>query len=254
MLDALGRAQSVLVLGATSDIGSAVVARLATGGRLRRVVLAGRPGAAREAAVAAHRAAIGREASVEAVDLDVTDVTTHADVITAVFAAGDVDVVVLAAGVLPSAPTLADPVEAAGVVTTNFAGPVAALTVVAECCRRQGHGTIVVLSSVAGERPRRSNYLYGSTKAGLDAFATGLGEDLRDSGVVVLVVRPGFVRTSMTAHLPEAPLAVDADDVAAAVTTHLRGPSRTLWVPAAMRPVMSVLRHLPVAVFRRLPL
>jgi decaprenylphospho-beta-D-erythro-pentofuranosid-2-ulose 2-reductase len=254
VLDALGNAQSVLVLGATSDIGSAVVTRLAAGGRLRRVVLAGRPGAARDSAVATHRSSLGAEVAVEAVDLDITEVTTHEDTIGGVFSAGDVDVVVVAAGVLPSAPTLEDPVEAARVVTTNFAGPVAALTVAAECCRRQGHGTIVVLSSVAGERPRRSNYLYGSTKAGLDAFATGLGEDLRDSGVVVLVVRPGFVRTSMTSHLPEAPLAVDADAVAEAVTAHLRGPSRTLWVPATMRPVMSVLRHLPAAVFRRLPL
>jgi decaprenylphospho-beta-D-erythro-pentofuranosid-2-ulose 2-reductase len=254
VLDALGNAQSVLVIGATSDIGAAVVSRLAGGGRLRRVVLAGRPGPGRDAAVTGHRAALGGEVVVEPVDFDATEVRTHEAALGPVFDAGDVDVVVLAVGVLPEEPTLPDPVAAAGVVTANFTGAVSALTVVAERCRRQGHGTLVVLSSVAGERPRRSNYLYGSTKAGLDAFATGLGEDLRDSGVVVLVVRPGFVRTSMTAGMAEAPLAVDADHVAAAVVTHLRGPSRTLWVPAAMRPVMSVLRHLPSAVFRRLPI
>ena len=92
-----------------------------------------------------------------------------------------------------------------------------ALTVVAERCRAQGHGMLVVLSSVAGERVRRSNYLYGSTKAGLDAFATGLGEDLRGSGVMVLVVRPGFVHTTMTEGLPVPPLSVDADDVASVI-------------------------------------
>jgi decaprenylphospho-beta-D-erythro-pentofuranosid-2-ulose 2-reductase len=254
VLDALGAPQSVLVLGATSDIGAATVARLADGGRLRRVVLAGRPGPALDAAVAAQRSALGEDVVVEAVAFDATEVAAHESTLGPVFDAGDVDVVVLAVGVLPETPTVPDPVEAARVVTTNFTGAVSALTVVADRCRRQGHGTLVVLSSVAGERPRRSNYLYGSTKAGLDAFATGLGEDLRGSGVVVLVVRPGFVRSSMTRGLPEAPLAVDPDDVAAAVVAHLRGPSRTLWVPGAMRPVMSVLRHLPSAVFRRLPI
>jgi decaprenylphospho-beta-D-erythro-pentofuranosid-2-ulose 2-reductase len=254
VLDALGSAQSVLVIGATSDIASATVDRLADGGRLRRVVLAGRPGPGLDAATAAQRAVRGDDVTVEAVAFDAAEVTTHESVLGAVFDGGDIDVVVLAVGVLPGGPTLADPVAAAGVVTTNFAGAVSALTVVAGRCRQQGHGTIVVLSSVAGERPRRSNYLYGSTKAGLDAFATGLGEDLRGSGVVVLVVRPGFVRTTMTAGMPEAPLAVDAAEVASAVVAHLRGPSRTLWVPRAMRPVMSVLRHLPAAVFRRLPI
>ncbi len=254
MLDALGSVQSVLVLGATSDIAAATVARLADGHRLRRVVLAGRPGSGRDDAVDSTRARLGEAVSVQAVDFDAGDVASHAEILGPVFDAGDIDVVLLAVGVLPDSPTLADPVAAAEVVTTNFTGAVSALTVVAERCRAQGHGTIAVLSSVAGERVRRSNFLYGSTKAGLDAFATGLGEDLRAAGVVVLVVRPGFVRTSMTDGLAEAPLAVDASEVADAIVAHLRGPSRTIWVPWAMRPVMSVLRHLPSAVFRRLPI
>ena len=254
MLDALGAPQSVLVLGATSEIAAATVARLAGRGRLRRVVLAGRPGAGRDAAAAATAAMVGAGVSVEPVDFDATDPGSHSEVLGAVYDAGDVDVTVLAFGVLPPTATLADPEAAAEVVTTNFAGAVSALTVVAERSRGQGHGILVVLSSVAGERVRRSNYLYGSTKAGLDAFATGLGEDLRGSGVSVLVIRPGFVRTTMTAGMDEPPLAVDADDVAAAVLAHLTGPSRTIWVPAPIRLVMSVLRHLPAPVFRRLPI
>ncbi len=254
MLDALGSPQSVLVLGATSDIAAATLARLAGCGRLRRVVLAGRPGPAREASVDAVCAMLGDDGVVEAVDFDATDVASHAGALGPVFEAGDIDVTLLAFGVLPDAPTLADPVAAAEVVTTNFTGAVSALTVVAARAREQGHGILVVLSSVAGERARRSNFLYGSTKAGLDAFSTGLREDLRGSGVTVLVVRPGFVRTSMTAGLAQAPLAVDPDDVAVAIVDHLAGPGGTIWVPRAMRPVMSVLRHLPGAVFRRLPL
>lgn len=253
MLTALGAPQSVLVLGAASDIAGALLDRFAAMGQLRRVVLAGRPGEGRDAAVA-RATALTPDLQVQALDFDAADVGSHARVLEPVFDAGDIDVTVLAFGVLPPTPTLPDPVAAAAVVTTNFTGAVSSLTVVAERLRRQGHGTLVVLSSVAGERVRRSNFLYGSSKAGLDGFAGGLGEQLRGTGVVVLVVRPGFVRTSMTAGMPAAPMSVDAADVAAAVAPHLRGPSRTIWVPATLRVLMSVLRHVPAPIFRRLPL
>ena len=120
--------------------------------------------------------------------------------------------------------------------------------------RAQGHGRIVALSSVAGERVRRSNFVYGSTKAGLDGFYLGLGEALRDSGVGVLVVRPGFVRSKMTEGLDEAPLAVTPEDVADAVVTAVKGRKELIWVPAPMRMVMSGLRHVPRPIFRKLPL
>ncbi len=120
--------------------------------------------------------------------------------------------------------------------------------------RAQGPGKIVALSSVAGERVRRSNFVYGSTKAGLDGFFLGLGEALRDSGVGVLVVRPGFVRSKMTEGLDEAPLAVTPEDVADAVVSGVKHRKELIWVPAAMRPVMSGLRHVPRPLFRKLPL
>ena len=254
MLNAVGQPGSVLVLGATSEIASATVAQLAAAGSLQRVVLAGRPSTGRDAVVQRVGTMVGPGCHVEVVDFDAMAVEASAEVVDSVFAAGDIDVVVLAFGVLPPDALPEDPVAAAAVVTTNFTGAVAALTVVGQRCRQQGHGTIVVLSSVAAERPRRSNVLYGATKAGLDAFATGLADTLEGSGVTVLVVRPGFVRTQMTAGLKAAPLAVGPEDVAAAIVGHLRGPSRTIWVPGALRPIMSVLRHLPRAVFRRLPI
>ncbi len=197
---------------------------------------------------------VGRRGVVRALDFDATRPDEHEAVVAEAFADGDVDVVLLAFGVLPDAATAAAPDAAAAVVTTNFTGAVSALTASAARLRAQGHGTMVVLSSVAGERPRRSNYLYGATKAGLDAFATGLGDDLAGTGVEVVVVRPGFVRTSMTAGLGPAPLSVDASDVAEAVVAAVGGGTRTVWVPGALRLVMSVLRHLPRAVFRRLPI
>jgi decaprenylphospho-beta-D-erythro-pentofuranosid-2-ulose 2-reductase len=112
---------------------------------------------------------------------------------------------------------------------------------------------LVALSSVAGERARKANYVYGSAKAGMDAFYSGLGDDLAGSGVSVLVVRPGFVRSKMTADLPAAPLATTPEAVAAAIVDGVRRGRHTVWVPGAMRLVMAVVRHLPRPVFRRLP-
>lgn len=110
-----------------------------------------------------------------------------------------------------------------------------------------------MLSSVAGERARRANFIYGSSKAGLDTFAQGLGDALHGTGVHVMVVRPGFVRSRMTEGMAEAPLATTPEAVATAIELGLRRRSETVWVPGALRVVMSAVRHLPRAVFRRLP-
>jgi decaprenylphospho-beta-D-erythro-pentofuranosid-2-ulose 2-reductase len=124
----------------------------------------------------------------------------------------------------------------------------------AQRMQAQGHGWIVALSSVAGERVRRSNFVYGSTKAGFDGFFLGLGEALRDYGVHVLVVRPGFVKSKMTSGLEEAPLAVTPDQVAEAVAEGISAKRELVWVPGTMRVVMSGLRHVPRPLFRKLPL
>ena len=115
-------------------------------------------------------------------------------------AAEPVDLVVVAVGELGSqAVDEMDPDRVARMMTVNLTWPAAALSAVAGRMRRQGHGRIIVLSSVAGFRIRRSNFIYGSAKAGLDGFALGLAEALRGTGVSVHIVRPGFVHTKMTA-------------------------------------------------------
>lgn len=258
MLDAVGNPQTVLVLGGGSEIASATVRRLGTSQRLRRVVLAGRldptgEGESSVEAAAARLRAAGQE-GVSVIDFDAAAPASHPGALDPVFDAGDVDVVLFAAGVLPDADTVDDPAAASAVAATNFSGPVSALTVCANRLRGQGHGVLVVLSSVSAARPRRSTYLYGATKAGLDAFATGLGDALHGSGVTVLVVRPGFVRTTMTRGLPPAPFAVEAPVVAEAIAAALAGPSRTIWVPGVMRVVMASLRLVPRPIFRRLPI
>ena len=128
---------------------------------------------------------------------------------------GDLDVVVMAFGVLGSQTDFdRDPVAAAAAVTVNYTGSVSIGLAVAARLRAQGHGRLVVLSSVAGERVRSANFVYGSSKAGLDGFAQGLGDSLEGTGAKVLVVRPGFVHSSMTAGMAAAPFSSTPDKVA----------------------------------------
>ena len=250
MKNALGDAQSLLVLGGSSEIAMAT-ARLMVARRCRTVHLAGRPSAALDASAAELRS-LGAEVTV--VDFDAADTDSHAEVLGKTFTDGDIDVVLLAFGVLgDQARDEQDPAAAARVAQVNYVGAVSSSLVCAQYLRAQGHGALVVLSSVAGERARSANYIYGSTKAGLDVFAQGLGDSLQGSGVQVLVVRPGFVHTRMTAGLKPAPLATTPEAVAEAVLDGLRRNAHTVWVPGAMRFVMSGLRHLPRPVFRRLP-
>jgi decaprenylphospho-beta-D-erythro-pentofuranosid-2-ulose 2-reductase len=144
--------------------------------------------------------------------------------------------------------------NAVRVAQTNYTGAVSAGLVTARELQNQGYGSLVVLSSVAGERARRADFIYGSSKAGLDSFAQGLGDALHGTGVHVMVVRPGFVRSRATAGRAEPRLTTTPEEVAAAVELGLRRRSETVWVPGVLRLVTAVVRHLPRAVFRRLPL
>jgi decaprenylphospho-beta-D-erythro-pentofuranosid-2-ulose 2-reductase len=251
MMNALGDPQSLLLLGGSSEIGLATARRMVRS-RVRTVHLTGRPSPALDAAADELRA-LGAEVAVHHFDAAAPE--THETVLGKIFAEGDIDVVLMAFGVLGDQQRdEQEPMAAVSVAQVNYVGAVSSGLVCAQALRRQGHGALVVLSSVAGERARRSNFLYGSAKAGLDAFAQGLGDSLRGSGARVMVVRPGFVRTRMTEGLKEAPLATTADAVAEAIDTGLRRAAETVWVPGALRYVMSGLRHLPRPVFRRLPL
>lgn len=255
MRDALGEVGSALVLGGSSEIALATVGKLAER-RLRTVVLAARRPEGLAEAVEQVRAS--GATTVDTVRFDATDAAAeHERVIGEAFDRhGDLDLVLVAAGVLGNdqAELERDPGAARSVVETNFSGLVSATLAAANRLRAQGHGTLVVLSSVAGERARRSNFVYGASKAGLDAFAQGLGDALAPEGVRVVVVRPGFVHTRMTAGLEPAPLATTPDKVADAVVAAVARGSHTVWAPASLRVVMAVLRHLPRAVFRRLPI
>ena len=251
MLNSLGEPQSLLLLGGTSDIAGAVAEKYAARGGLR-VVLAARPGPRRTAA-AARLTALG--ASVEEIDFEATDTASHPGVVEQAARGGDIDVTLVAFGLLgDEEEAWQDHDAAVRLAEVNYVGPVSVGTAVARQIRAQGHGVIVFLSSVAGERVRRSNFAYGASKAGADGFYLGLGEALREHGGHVLVVRPGFVHTKMTAGRAPAPLSVGPDEVADAVVAGVATRKELVWVPPPLRVVMSGLRHLPRPLFRRLPL
>jgi len=249
--DALGSVQSVLVLGGASDIALATV-RALVADRTRTVVLAARDPDALAGRVEELRAA-GAE-TVETVPFDADDLDAQEETIGGVFERhGDVDLVLVAFGVLGDQErSLEDPDFASGVLRTNFLAAAWAMLVAARRLRAQGQGALVVLSSVAGERARRSNFVYGASKAGLDAFAQGLGDELAGDGVHVMVVRPGMVRTKMTAGLDDVPFTTTPDAVAGEIVKGLRRGAHTVWAPPVLRLVMAGLRHLPRPVFRRL--
>ncbi|BCP13325.1 decaprenylphospho-beta-D-erythro-pentofuranosid-2-ulose 2-reductase [Mycobacterium paraintracellulare] len=253
VLDAVGNPQTILLLGGTSEIGLAICERYLQNAHAR-IVLAAMPNdPGRDAAVAQMKAAGAR--SVELVDFEATDPDTHPKMIDQAFANGDVDVAIVAFGILGDAEELwQNQHKAVLAAEINYTAAVSVGVLLAEKMRAQGFGQIIAMSSAAGERVRRSNFVYGSTKAGLDGFYLGLGEALREFGVRVLVIRPGQVRTRMSAHVKEAPLTVDKEYVAnLAVTAAAKG-KELVWAPAAFRYVMMVLRHVPRPIFRKLPI
>jgi decaprenylphospho-beta-D-erythro-pentofuranosid-2-ulose 2-reductase len=251
--NALGSVQSVLVLGGGSEIALATVRALVADGA-GKVILAARRPAELEPHLEQIEAA--GAATLEALPFDAKDVETHQQFVDDVFDRhGDIDLVLLAFGVLGDQAELeADPAAAFDLVETNFAGAVSVSLAAVRRLKQQGHGTLVVLSSVAGERVRKSNFVYGSSKAGLDGFAQGLGDSLDGTGIDVMVVRPGFVKTKMTAGIDPAPLSTTPEAVADAIAAGLRRRAHTVWVPPVLRFVMAALRHLPRPLFRRLDL
>ncbi|UGQ10676.1 SDR family NAD(P)-dependent oxidoreductase [Yinghuangia sp. ASG 101] len=242
---------TVLVLGGRSEIGTAVAVRLARRGA-RRVILAARRSGdldAQEAEVRAAGADVIRE------EFDADDVDGHRPFLDRVAAEhGPLDIVVTAFGILGDQQRAEnDAGHALAVVHTDYVAHVSILTHLATLLRAQGRGRLVVFSSVAGVRVRRANYVYGSAKAGLDGFASGLADALAGSGVHLLLVRPGFVIGRMTEGMKPAPLSSTPDQVAdATVKALLRGKGE-VWVPGTLRPVFAGMRFMPRPLWRRLP-
>ncbi len=263
VLDAVGNPQAILLLGGTSEIGLAICERYLRNAHARIVLadLPDHPG--KDKAIAQLKAAGAK--SVEWVDFDGIDTAGHPAVIDAAFNAGggpsDIDVAIVAFGLLGNAEELwQDQRKAVQIAQINYTAAVSVGVLLGEKLRAQGFGQIIAMSSAAGERVRRSNFVYGSTKAGLDGFYLGLGEALRPSGVRVLVIRPGQVRTTTTIEhwkatgAKEAPLTVDKEAVAELAVTAAAKGKELVWAPGTFRYLMMVLRHIPRPIFRKLPI
>jgi decaprenylphospho-beta-D-erythro-pentofuranosid-2-ulose 2-reductase len=241
----------VLVLGGTSEIASAIVRSIAGRGATE-AVLAGRDPDGLEAVAAELRQAGVRR--VLTTPLEASALDDHAAAVKrGVELLGEADIVIVAVGVLSEREALPNDIPAAmRAFEVSAVGAGSLLLHAASVLREQNSGTIVVLSSVAAERPRASNPVYCAAKAALDTLAQGLADGLRTTPVRIVVVRPGFVRTRMTRGLKAAPFATDADAVAHVAVRGVERGSQTVWAPPYLRWVMTALRMLPRAVFKRL--
>jgi NAD(P)-dependent dehydrogenase (short-subunit alcohol dehydrogenase family) len=242
----------VLVLGGRSEIGSAVAERLAARG-CGTVVLAARR--ADDLVEEEFRLLRAGATTVGRIEFDADDLARHAAVLDEVTERfGAPSTVVVSFGILgDQAAAERDPAAAVAIAHTDYLAHVHVLTLLARRMRAAGRGTLVVFSSVAGVRVRRANYVYGSAKAGLDGFASGLADALAGSGVRLVLVRPGFVVGRMTAGLSPAPFSSTPEQVADAVVAALESGRDIVWVPAVLRPVFAGMRLLPRAIWRRLP-
>lgn len=252
MENAFGQPQCVVVLGGSSDIARALTKRLCAA-RAHTVILCGRNQTLLDES--AEEAKDYGASTTDTVIFDAEVVSDAARVVAEAFekASEAVDLVVVAVGLLGDQfAQEEDAVESARVAIVNFAWPVAALAEVRRRLVAQGHGRILVMSSVAAIRVRRNAYLYGGAKAGLDRLCDALADSLEGTGVTLQLLRPGVVRTRMTEGQTPIPFTTGPEEVAGFVMKGLATKDRVIWSPPIMRYIFSVLRHLPKPIWRRI--
>jgi short-subunit dehydrogenase len=242
--------KKILVLGATSGIAEAVCRIWAAQGA--QLFLVAR-NAEKLTAVAADLKTRGAAYVGTAVaDLDDTD--KHAELLShAINSLTGMDVALLAHGILGDQPRAEqDFHHAAHILHTNFVAPVSLLTWLSNYCVQRRSGVLAVISSVAGDRGRKSNYLYGSSKAGLTAFLAGLRNRIDREGVTVMTIKPGPVKTAMTAHMKGSQRFADVNKVAQSIVNAIDKRVDTLYVPFQWAPIMWVVRSIPERFFKKL--
>lgn len=254
MRNGVGVPQHVVLFGGTSEIGLAVLEGL-VGPGVAHVTLVCRDVEAGERAAAALRN-LGEDVHIEIVRFDASDARAMTDVVAETCSeGGDIDVAIVAQGVLgQDADHYEGPDALVEVMSVNATATMALLYALAARMRGQGYGRIVLLSSVAGQRPRKSNPVYGASKAAVDTFATALDHDLEGTGVSILVVRPGFVESRMTSGMKKAPFSTTPKGVADVVVPAVNSSRHVVHAPRILSTVFALFRLLPEKVWRRLPL
>lgn len=250
MQNALQEPQTIVLFGGTSEIGRAMVHSLLAPATRTVVLACRRPSEADTGEFA------GEGRIVVAVEFDAARPGAHLTLVESLAATyGDLDVAIVAFAQLGEQAALdADPAAAADLINVNFAGAASISLAVAGQMRRQGHGHIAILSSVAGDRTRPANYVYGASKAGLDAFGQGLADALAPAGVKVTVIRPGFVHSKMTKGRKASAFASVPSQVGEQAVAAMKAGKHTAYTPPILRIVFTILRHVPRFVWRRLPL
>lgn len=243
----------ILVIGATSAI-AAACARL-WAGQGDRLFLVGRDGD--RLAQTASDLSVRGAAVAGTLILDAADASAHVQAVDAAVAAlGGLDVALIAHGNLPDqAACQADAALAVREFNLNAVSVISLLTLLAQRLEAQGAGRLAVISSVAGDRGRPSNYLYGAAKGAVSTFCEGLAARLAKKGVSVTVIKPGFVATPMTAGLPlPGPLVAQPDQVAGRIVRAIDRGAGVVYAPAFWWPIMLIIRHIPRVVFNKLNL
>ncbi|WP_109124221.1 SDR family oxidoreductase [Dyella sp. C11] len=244
--------QKVVIIGATSAIAEATARLYAARGA--QLFLIAR-NATRLTDIAADLRVRGSQEVFHA-SLDVNDLDAHAHVIEQAWAAlGSVDVVLVAHGTLPDQAQCESSVEVAlKEFSTNATSTIALLTSMAPRFEAQRSGVMAVISSVAGDRGRQSNYLYGSAKAAVSAFASGLRQRMAKVGVNVLTIKPGFVDTPMTREFKKGALWAKPDDIARGIVRGADRGRNVMYLPFFWLPIMLIIRHIPEFIFKRIKL
>ena len=250
MENGLGVPQSIVLFGANSDIGRAILDEIVRPG-VSQVILCARNIKTVDGYAAVLRSRV-TGLRVTCIEFDALQPNTFKGIISEISSlVGDIDVVVMAQGLHGDEASMAkQPTSALDLLTVNFSSAIVLALEISQRFRLQSHGRLVVLSSVAGQRVRKTLAVYGASKAGLDQFLLALDHDLRGHGSSVLVVRPGFVSTKMTTGHPKAPFSTHPEKVAKAVREAIEKNKAVVWCPGLLRYLFGALKLLPEKAWR----
>ena len=230
MLNGFKNPGRIALIGGESDIGLSIINQLPPD-KSRDVILVGR---------------VGEWA------LDVTDKAAREAMVGKLFAGKDLDLVIIAVGVLGNDPTLSAADNLVQAMDVNYLSTVHLLSLISDRMKNQAHGTILVISSFAQVRPRDDNFGYGSTKAGLDFYARGLASKLKGTGVTIKILRPGFVKSKMTEGLVTPPFTISTEECGRYGVMALKSIKIVTWAPSILKYLSVIFKSLPLPIFRKI--
>jgi decaprenylphospho-beta-D-erythro-pentofuranosid-2-ulose 2-reductase len=243
MLNGLGQIQNILVIGGKSQIALETVSNVSLAPK-GKVFLLGREIEKENVIIA--------NADVTTMNYDISDPVQQIEKISELFDKRDFDLVILAVGYLGFQPSKSTLEEDQTIIDVNFTYSARVLNYVTDRLKLQNHGKVLILSSVASVRPRKSNYIYGAAKSGLDFFARGLQLDFLGTGVDICIARPGFVHSNMTKGITPAPFAISAAKAGEICARGILKSKKVFFVPGILRYVMFIVKFLPYQILNKL--